>query len=86
MSEQLIAKVTHFFGKAQVAALEITEGGLRVGDTIHVVGHTSDFTQRVSSMQIDNAPVEAVKVGDQVGIRVSQHAREHDRVFRVMPD
>jgi putative protease len=86
MSEQLIGTVTHYFGKPQVAAIEITEGELHVGDTIHVIGHTSDFTQQIDSMQIDRAPVESAGVGDQIGIRVSEHAREHDKVYRVLPD
>lgn len=86
MSEQLIGTVTHYFGKAQVAGIEITEGELHVGDTIHVIGHTSDFTQQVESMQIDLAAVESAGVGDQIGIKVAEHAREHDKVYRVLPD
>jgi putative protease len=86
MAEQLIGKVTHYFGKAQVAAIEITGGELHVGDTIHVVGHSSDFTQKVDSIQINHAPVQAVKVGDNIGIQVVDHAREHDAVYRVLPD
>jgi putative protease len=86
MAEQLIGQVTHYFGKAKVAAVKITEGELHVGDTIHVVGHTSDFTQPIDSMQIDRAPVEVAKVGDEIGIQVVEHAREHDEVFRVTPD
>jgi putative protease len=85
MAEQLIGKVTHYFSKAQVAAIEITEGELHVGDTIHVVGHTSDFTQPIDSMQIEHAAVPVAKVGDQIGVRVVQHAREHDQVYRVLP-
>ncbi len=86
MSEQLIGTVTHYFGKPQVAAIEITEGELHVGDTIHVIGHTSDFTQQIDSMEIDRAPVESAGVGDQIGIRATEHAREHDKVYRVLPD
>jgi len=86
MAEQLIGKVTHYFGKAQVAAIEITDGQLNAGDTIHIVGHTSDFTQKVESMEIDRAPIELAKVGDEIGIRVAEHAREHDDVYRVTPD
>ncbi len=86
MPEQLIGTVTHYFGKAHVAAIEITNSELHVGDTIHVVGHTSDFTQQIKSMQIDRAPVDTAGVGDQIGVRVAEHAREHDRVFRVLPD
>ena len=86
MAEQLIGKVTHYFTKANVAGIEITDGQLCVGDTIHIIGHTSDFTQKVESMQIDRAPVESAKVGDEIGVRVVEHAREHDEVYRVLPD
>ena len=86
MAEELIGKVTHYFGKAQVAAIEITEGELSVGDTIRIKGHTSDFTQKIESMQIDRAPVESANVGDQIGVRVVEPARQHDEVFRVLPD
>lgn len=86
MSEQLVGTVTHYFGKAQVAGIEITEGELHVGDTIHVIGHTSDFTQQIDSMQIDRAPVKSAGVGDQIGIKIAEHAREHDKVYRVLPD
>ena len=86
MAEQLIGKVTHYFGKARVAAIEITDGELSVGDTIHIVGHTSDFTQTVDSMEVERAPVELAKVGDEIGVQVIEHAREHDEVYRVVPD
>lgn len=86
MAEELIGAVTHYFGKAQVAGIKITDGELKVGDTIHIVGHTSDFTQTVDSMQIDRVPVETAKVGDEIGIKVAEHAREHDKVYRVLPD
>ena len=86
MAEQLLGTVTHYFGKANVAAIKITEGQLCVGDTIHFVGHTSDFTQKIESMQIDRAPVESANVGDEIGVQVSEHVREHDKVYRVLPD
>jgi len=86
MAEQLIGTVTHYFGKASVAAIKITEGELRVGDTIHIVGHTSDFTQQIESMEIERAPIEVAKVGDEIGLKVSEHAREHDNVYRVVPE
>ena len=86
MAEELIGHVTHFFGKANVAAIRITEGELHVGDTIHIVGHTSDFSQKVNSMQMEHEQVQSVKVGDHVGIQVTEHARENDQVYRVLPD
>ncbi len=86
MAEEHIGIVTHFFGKAHVAGIEITAGQLSVGDTIHIVGHTSDFTQQVDSMQIEHDQVQTANVGDQIGVRVIDHAREHDKVYRVLPD
>jgi putative protease len=86
MAEELIGTVTHYFGKASVVAIEISEGQLKIGDTIHIVGHTSDFTQKIESMQIDRAAVESAKAGDSIGIKVTEHAREHDKVYLVIPD
>jgi translation elongation factor EF-1alpha len=85
MAEQLIGKVTHFFGKAKVAAIEITAGELHVGDTVHIVGHTANFSQKIDSMQVNRIPVQVANVGDQIGVQVIEHAHEHDEVFRVVP-
>jgi putative protease len=83
MAESKIGVVAHYFGKIGVAAIEISAGELRVGDTIRIKGHTSDFTQSVDSMQIEHESVDVVKAGQSVGIRVTDHAREHDEVFKV---
>ena len=84
MAEEVeIGHVTHYFGKVQVAAIQLTEGELSVGDTIHIKGHTSDFTQTIDSMQIDKETVDHAKKGQSIGIHVSEHAREHDKVFKV---
>jgi translation initiation factor IF-2 len=82
--EEEIGKVTHYFGKIRIAGVEITRGTLRVGDTIHVHGHTSDFTAKIDSMQIDGEAVEEATVGQNVGFPVPEHAREHDAVFKVV--
>ena len=85
MSEQKIGVVSHYWGNLSVAGLKITDGELSVGDTIHIKGHTSDFTQSVESMQIENQSVEVARPGDDVGIKVIEHARDHDDVFKVTP-
>jgi translation initiation factor IF-2 len=85
MEEKKIGVISHYFTKAQVAAIELTDGELSVGDTIRIKGHTSDFTQTVESMQIEHAAVEHAKIGDAVGIKVTEHAREQDIVFKVVP-
>jgi len=84
MAEEEIGKVTHYFSKPQVAAIEITAGSLSVGDRIHVKGHTSDFTQTVESIQIEHESVETATAGQTVGVRVAEHARQHDVVYKVV--
>jgi putative protease len=86
VGEQKVGVVTHYFGKIGVAAIQLTDGGLSVGDTIHVKGHTSDFTQSVQSMQVEHGEVQTAEVGDNVGVKVTEHAREHDEVFKVTAD
>lgn len=84
MGEEVkVGEVSHYFGKIQVAAIELTDGGLSVGDKIHIKGHTSDFTQNVDSMQIDNADVPKAAKGSSIGIRVPEHARVGDIVYKV---
>jgi putative protease len=84
MAEIEIGKVTHYFSKIGVAAIAITHDSLKVGDTIHVKGHTSDFQQKVDSMQIDAVAVEVATPGQSVGMKLTAHAREHDQVFKVV--
>ena len=81
--EVKVGRVDHYFGKIHVAGIELTDGGLSVGDTVHIKGHTSDFTQTIDSMQIDRVEVSRADKGQSIGIRVSEHARVGDEVFRV---
>ena len=81
--ELKIGTITHYFSKVQVAAIELTDGELTVGDTVHIKGHTSDFTQRIDSMQIDRVDVPSARKGQSIGVRVSQHARVGDEVFKI---
>ena len=83
MPEEEIGKVSGYFGKIGVAAIEITQGTLSVGDTIHIHGHTTDLTQVVESMQIEHENVQAAKAGDSIGIKVTDHVRDHDKVYKV---
>ncbi len=82
-SEVMIGHVSHYFGNIHVAAIELTEGELSVGDTVHIKGHTSDFTQKVDSMQIDKDEVTQAGKGQSVGIRVTEHARVGDGVYKI---
>jgi putative protease len=79
-----IGVVTHYYGHLAVAVVKLEPGTmLRVGDNIHIKGHTSDFGQRVESLQIGHAPVQEVGPNDDFGLKVVDHAREHDVVYRV---
>jgi selenocysteine-specific translation elongation factor len=82
MPEEVIGKVSDFFAHPVVAGIELT-GTLKLGDTIHIKGHTTDMELTVDSMQIDNADVEEAKAGDSVGIKVSERVRRGDTVYKV---
>ena len=84
MPEKVIGKVSDFFARPVVAGIELT-GKLKVGDKIHIQGHTTDMEFTVKSMQIDNVNVNEAKAGDSVGIKVSDRVRRGDTVCRV-PD
>ena len=80
--EERVGTVTHYFGHLSVAAVRMESGSLRVGDMIHVVGRTSDFRQRIESMQVEHAPVSEVRAGQEFGLKVTDHARENDSVYK----
>ena len=84
--EEEIGKITHYFSKINVGVIELTNGTLQVGDTIHIKGHTSDFYQKVQSMQVEHSPVDTVKPGESAGMKVERPVREHDLVFKVTED
>jgi len=80
-----IGRVKHFYGHLCVAVLQLNEN-LKLGDKIHILGHTTDFTQRVNSIEIEHHPVVWVKPGDHVAIKVIGPVRDHDAVYRVVEE
>lgn len=83
MKEHRIGIVTHYYDKIGVAALAL-EGELAVGDIIHIKGHTTDFAQKIESIQIEHKNAEHAKKDDDVAIKVRETAREHDVVCKVL--
>lgn len=83
MVEQKIGVVEHFFTHVSVAAIKITGGELKIGDTIHIVGAHTDFKQKVNSMEINRSPIERVTIGDEVGIKTNERVREKDIVYKL---
>ena len=76
-----IGFVTHYFNHLSVAVVKLEAGTLRVGDNIHFRGHTTDFAQRVDSLQVDHASVTEVGRRDDFGLKVREHVRENDTVY-----
>jgi putative protease len=85
VEEVEVGKVSIFFAKPSVAAVEITSGTIAIGDTIKIVGATTNFEQKIESMEIDRKPVPSASAGQSVGIKVKERVRPHDKVFKVVP-
>jgi len=83
MEEKEIGKVVDYFAKVGVAGIQVS-GSLAVGDTIRIKGHTTDFQQKVESMQIEHQVVAEVSAGDSVGIKVIDRCRAHDTIYKVI--
>jgi len=82
MTETAVGKVSDFFSRPVVAGIDMS-GTLKVGDKIHITGHTTDIEMVIASMQIDNANVTEAKRGDSVGIKVPDRVRRGDTVYKV---
>jgi len=80
-----IGVVSHYYSHLSVATLRLESGTLRVGDVIHIRGHTTDFNQRVESLEVNHAPATEVGPNDDFGLKVVGHVREHDVVYKVRP-
>ena len=78
-----IGRVTHYYNHINVAVLKLDEN-LKLGDLIHILGHSTDFIQRVTSMEVEHHTTLWVKPGDDVAVKVVEPVREHDVVYRVV--
>ena len=86
MEEEKIGFVSNYFSKISVAAVEITDGTVSVGDALHFLGHTTDFESTLHSMQIEHKPVTEAKKGDSVGVKVPEKVRKGDKVYKTVAD
>ncbi len=84
MPEEEVGRIVKFFAKPSVAAIEVTGGTIKPGDTLKFKGHTTDFTDEVGRIEIDNQAVDEAKAGDLVGIKVAERVRENDTVYKVV--
>ncbi len=82
-NEEAVGVVTHYYSHLNVAVVQLNKGALRTGDAIHIKGHSTDFTQKVESMEYEHRHIDQVSAGRSFGLKVSDHAREHDIVYLV---
>ena len=78
-----IGRVTHYFPKVRATAVQIERDGFQEGDTLYFKGHTTNFKQKVESLQINHQRVSQASSGDEVGIQTKSRTREHDLVFKL---
>ena len=78
--EKKVGEIAHYFGKIMVAAIKV-KAEIKVGDALHIKGHTTDFEQVIDSIQIEHESIAKAKKGDDIGIKVKDHVREGDEVF-----
>jgi hypothetical protein len=83
--EQHIGRITHYFKHISVAVLEVS-AGLKVGDVVHIQGHITDFTQPVQSMEIEHQQVQSVGPGADIALKVIDHVRKGDLVYKVVEE
>ena len=79
----LLGEIQHYYTHLGVGILEVHHAAVQVGDKIHIKGATTDFVQIVRSMQLDHEPVQRAEQGQSVGLKVDQHVREHDKVYKL---
>ena len=80
--EMQVGKVSHYFSKIGVAIIEVTDGSIKIGDEVHIKGHTNDFVQKVNSMQIEHDKIELAEPGQSIGLRVDSPVRSNDMVYK----
>ena len=82
MEEMQVGKITHYFPKIGVAVVKIIAASIKVGDEIHIKGHTTDFKEKVASMQIENDKIQIAEPGQDIGLKTVHPVRANDLVFK----
>jgi len=78
-----IGKVTHYYTRLGVAVLELDDE-LKLGDTVLFLGHTTEFTQEVSSMEVNHHKIQSAGPGMEVALKVDDEVRKGDLIYKVV--
>jgi U32 family peptidase len=78
-----IGEIVHYFGDIKVAVVKATEDKISVGDQIKINGATTDFEQKIESLQVDKEDVEEIEKGEEAGMKVESRVREGDQIYRL---
>ncbi|PIP21312.1 MAG: translation elongation factor-like protein [Candidatus Omnitrophica bacterium CG23_combo_of_CG06-09_8_20_14_all_40_11] len=79
--EKVIGEITHYFPKVRAAVIKL-KAPLTIGDAVRIKGHTTDFKQSVTSMQIDHVTIDQAKKGEEIGLLADSRVRQHDIVYK----
>jgi U32 family peptidase len=85
MPEAEVGTVNKYFDKIGVGMIQVAQGELSVGDTIHIKGNSTDLTVTISSIQVQRQPVQTAKPGEEAGIKLDNKVRQKDKVYKVTP-
>ncbi len=83
MEEQEIGKISDFFSRPVVAGITL-DNSVKVGDKLHIKGHTTDLEFTIGSIQINNVDVQEARAGDSIGIKVPERVRRGDSVYKIV--
>jgi putative protease len=78
-----VGLVTHYFSRPKAAVVRIEKGTIAIGDTLQFLGKTTNFKQRVESLQIDRKPIQEARKGQEIGLQVKARVRSNDQVYKL---
>ena len=78
-----VGEITHYFPHVKAAALLVLKDSIKIGDEIYIKGHTSDFKEKIMSIQLDRAPIQEGKRGQEIGLLVKKRVRIGDSIYKL---
>ncbi len=83
MPEKHIGRVEHYYPRVHAAAVHLQEAGLKVGDTVHIIGHGTNLTEKVQSLELEHQPIDSANPGQHVGLLVDEPVHAKADVYLV---